>query len=241
MAGLYDDARTVYAPTPDGLAFLDASPMVEPGDLIMELRGLLREAAESCATGNPSIAKSLEPKAALFALWCRVKETGIDPTPVTELVREAMAFVRPSLRYGTPTTNRSEPINRLAFAFDLLQQADEWALAHRLKMETEASNTMRSNNKDEVKHSTDFRSVRWFGTVYSFTVNQAPVVRMLYEHWQAGTPDVSDETLLSSVDPEAPPARLSTLFRDHPAWGKMIVPGGSKGTHQLTTREKENL
>jgi len=72
-------------------------------------------------------------------------------------------------------------------------------------------------------------------TIYSFTTNQAPVVRLLYEHWQAGTPDVGDETLLFSVDPEAPPARLSTLFRDHPAWGTMIVAGGSKGTHRLST------
>jgi len=89
----------------------------------------------------------------------------------------------------------------------------------------------------DVAHSIDFRSVRRFGTVYSFTTNQAPVVRQLYEHWQAGTPDVGDETLLFSVDPEAPPARLSTLFRDHPAWGTMIVAGGSKGTRRLSTPE----
>jgi hypothetical protein len=69
--------------------------------------------------------------------------------------------------------------------------------------------------------------------MYSFTVNQAPVVRLLYQNWQAGTPDVGDETLLAEVDPAAPPARLSTLFRAHPAWGTMIVPGGSKGTHRL--------
>ena len=89
----------------------------------------------------------------------------------------------------------------------------------------------------DVAHSIDFRSVRWFRTIYSFTTNQAPVVRLLYEHWQAGKPDVGDETLLFSVDPEVPPARLSTLFRDHPAWGTMIVGGGSKGTHRLSTPE----
>ena len=87
------------------------------------------------------------------------------------------------------------------------------------------------------RHSVDFRSVEWFGTQYSFTVNQAPVVRTLWESWENGTPDVGDETLLSAVDPEAPPARLSTLFRDNPAWGTMIDRGGSKGTHRLVTPE----
>ncbi|TWU06881.1 hypothetical protein CA54_52830 [Symmachiella macrocystis] len=81
--------------------------------------------------------------------------------------------------------------------------------------------------------STDFRSMWWGGNLYSFTVNQAPVMRLLYENWKAGTPDVGDETLLLAVDPEAPPARLSTLFRDHCAWGTLIVPGGSKGSHRL--------
>ena len=89
----------------------------------------------------------------------------------------------------------------------------------------------------DVGHSIDFRSVRWFGTLYSFTLNQAPVVRLLYEHWQAGTPDIGYETLLLAVDSEAPPARLSILFRDHPAWGTMIVEGRGKGTRRLSKPE----
>ena len=67
--------------------------------------------------------------------------------------------------------------------------------------------------------------------------NQAPVVSMLYDSLQRGVPEVGDETLLSAVDPEAPPARLSVLFREHPAWGGMIVPGRTKGTHRLEERE----
>jgi hypothetical protein len=85
-----------------------------------------------------------------------------------------------------------------------------------------------------IAHSPDFRSVRWADEEFSFTVNQAPVVRLLHENWQSGTPDVGDETLLSEVDPEAPPARLSVLFRDHPAWGTLIVSGGTKGSHRFT-------
>jgi hypothetical protein len=92
----------------------------------------------------------------------------------------------------------------------------------------------------DVVHGDGFRSMHWFGTSYSFTVNQAPVVKLLYEHWEAGTPDVGDENLLLAVDPEAPPARLSTLFRDHPAWGEMIVSGGTKGTHRLVKPAGKN-
>ena len=92
---------------------------------------------------------------------------------------------------------------------------------------------------DEVEHSDDFRSMRWFGVVYSFTANQAPVVGLLFDHWQRGVPEVGDETLLSAVDPEAPPARLSTLFRNHPAWGTVIAAGGSKGTHRLVDPKEE--
>ena len=91
-----------------------------------------------------------------------------------------------------------------------------------------------------VSHSPDFRSVKWFGSQYSFTVNQAPVIRLLYENYQKGTPDVGDETLLLSVDSTSPPARLSTLFRDNPAWKKkMIVAGGSKGSHRLADQQRK--
>ena len=86
--------------------------------------------------------------------------------------------------------------------------------------------------KPDVEHSDDFRSVLWYGTEYSFTANQAPVIRLLYEHWQRGTPDVGDETLLESVDHELPPARFSTLFRDSKAWKTIIVAGETRGTHR---------
>ena len=84
-----------------------------------------------------------------------------------------------------------------------------------------------------IAHSTDFRSVKWSGEQYSFTANQAVVVRLLFTNLESETPDVGDETLLYKVDPEAPPARLNVLFRDHPAWGTMIIPGATKGTHRM--------
>jgi len=82
-------------------------------------------------------------------------------------------------------------------------------------------------------HGDDFRAVVWFDKRYSFTKNQAPAVKLLWEAWESGVLDVGDETLLMAVDHEAPRARLSTLFRGHRAWGKMIVQGETKGSHRL--------
>ncbi len=91
----------------------------------------------------------------------------------------------------------------------------------------------------EPVHSDDFRSVNWFGTSYSFTANQAPVVRMLWENWDRGTPEVGNETLLMAVDPEAPPDKIPTLFRNSDAYGEMIRPGATKGTTRLVAPEKK--
>jgi len=85
----------------------------------------------------------------------------------------------------------------------------------------------------DTSHGDDFRSVKWFGTSYSFTANQAACVRVLWDHWERGTPEVADETLLQAVDHEAPPDRLNVLFRGSPAWKAMIVEGSTKGTHRL--------
>jgi hypothetical protein len=91
------------------------------------------------------------------------------------------------------------------------------------------------------KHSPDFRSLNWFGTSYSFTANQAPVIQTLFESWKTGAPEVGSETLLSAVDDQAPPERLATLFRAHNAWGTLIVDGESKGTKRLAEPDQENL
>lgn len=85
----------------------------------------------------------------------------------------------------------------------------------------------------ETAHAPDFRSVRWFGKRYEFTANQAAAVRVLWQAWKNGTPDVGDETILAAIDHEAPPERLNVQFRGHAAWNTMIVAGATKGTHRL--------
>jgi len=90
--------------------------------------------------------------------------------------------------------------------------------------------------ESDAAHSPDFRSVHWFGRDYSFTATQAACVKVLWEAWQNQTPEVGDQTVLEKV--EANSERLDHVFRlrgraQHPAWGKMIVAGATKGSHQL--------
>jgi hypothetical protein len=83
------------------------------------------------------------------------------------------------------------------------------------------------------RHSADFRSVNWFGVSYSFTALQAACVRVLWEAWENGTPEVSGERILESSDTDRDTRRIDTVFQNHPAWRTMIVGGSTKGTYQL--------
>ena len=82
------------------------------------------------------------------------------------------------------------------------------------------------------QHSPDFRSVRWCGAEYYFTGNQAACVRELWKAKDKGTPDVGDAYLLETAE-AADKTTVKQIFRDHPAWGIMIVQGKTKGTHRL--------
>jgi hypothetical protein len=93
-----------------------------------------------------------------------------------------------------------------------------------------------------VSHSPDFASVNWFGTPRTFSPKQRPVVHELWAAWVNGTPDVSLAYLLEAADLPGT-ARLPALFRDHPAFGTMIVKGGQKDTFRLQgihPRAKDN-
>lgn len=79
-------------------------------------------------------------------------------------------------------------------------------------------------------HSSDFASVNWFGTVYEFTANQAACVKLLWGAWENRTPILGESTILENADVNSP---LRSLFRDHPAWGTMIVAGDVRGRFLL--------
>lgn len=81
------------------------------------------------------------------------------------------------------------------------------------------------------RHSPDFRGVHWYGTEYTFTPTQAAVVRILWEAFEKGTPEVGGVSLLDSAGSSC--ERLRDVFRKHPAWDTMIVKGTRRGSYCL--------
>lgn len=86
------------------------------------------------------------------------------------------------------------------------------------------------------RHGCDFAAIIWYGKRYAFTVSQGAVVRKLWEAWEQRIGDVRQETLLLAADSES--GRLLDIFRDHEAWGTLIVPGTARGTYKLADPEK---
>jgi hypothetical protein len=87
------------------------------------------------------------------------------------------------------------------------------------------------------RHSQDFRSINWFGQRYSFSAGQAAVVRLLWQAWTNDTPEMGQDALLEGSGSES--AKLSDVFKDHAAWGTLIVAGGSRGTYRLADPEDD--
>ena len=87
-----------------------------------------------------------------------------------------------------------------------------------------------SPEPQELEHSTDYTSVNWRGQEYQFNKNQATCVRLLHEAWVEGTPYLSGHTLLSEIEGAV---KMSGLYRRHPAWKRLIVPGERQMTYRL--------
>ena len=92
-----------------------------------------------------------------------------------------------------------------------------------------------SSESQEFQHSTDYASVTWGEQQYQFNKNQATCVRLLHEAWLKGTPYLSSHTLLSEIESAS---RMSDLFKRHPAWNSLIVPGARKATYGLKLSPK---
>lgn len=120
-----------------------------------------------------------------------------------------------------------------SYTFFRLDEAEEQVLvpAYELMKQRRKGAAQAPGKLPDTGHSEDFRSLRWFGISYSFTAGQAPIVKALYEAYVNGTPDVGQETLLEIID--RGDSRLVDVFRGSDAWGKIIVPGGSKGSFRL--------
>ena len=98
---------------------------------------------------------------------------------------------------------------------------------------------------EQPRHSPDFASVHWYGANYTFTGNQAAIVKVLWEAWLNGTPDVSSAYLLAKAESSC--KKLAEVFRDarmrrpHPAWDTMICGGELKGTRRLQAPQTSTI
>lgn len=91
----------------------------------------------------------------------------------------------------------------------------------------------------DCEHSPDFRSVRWYGTLYTFSLKQARAVEVLWHAWEAGELGVSQKDIGEAVESASDNFRLRDLFRlsqdsrgMHPAWKTMIHDTG-RGVYAL--------
>jgi hypothetical protein len=81
-------------------------------------------------------------------------------------------------------------------------------------------------------HSPDYRSCRYKEDLYLFTTKQARAVQILHQNYEQGTPDVGIQYILEEIGAKDK-TKIQNVFRDHPAWRKLIVLGQTKGTIRL--------
>jgi hypothetical protein len=94
---------------------------------------------------------------------------------------------------------------------------------------------LRGREEGPIVFGSDFHSCRWGSERFTFTGMQAACVRVLWEARQRGTPAVRGITVLDEAESamaDSTKPRLRDLFRNHPAWRKMIV-SASRGTYRL--------
>jgi len=103
-------------------------------------------------------------------------------------------------------------------------------IPRRAGSKTPESTDRGESTKPETAHNEDFTWVRWFGEEYTFARVQAAIVRELWHEWDAGRGGLTKKRIIillgkdgtnemSSIDDFAP----AKTFKDHPAWGTMIV------------------
>ena len=84
-------------------------------------------------------------------------------------------------------------------------------------------------------HSDDFTSVNWFGTNYEFDIgNQAKAIALLWTEYEKGGLGLHEKTIGEKIGSSSNRFRLCHVFRDVPAWGKMIQSvEGKRGQFKL--------
>lgn len=76
-------------------------------------------------------------------------------------------------------------------------------------------------------HGRNFETVIWKGEFYALRPMQRPIIKLLWEARQTPHKFVSGVDLLEAAGTDQ--AKVSDLFKEHPAWMNLIVPGSKRG------------
>jgi len=86
-------------------------------------------------------------------------------------------------------------------------------------------------------HNADFTAVNWFGKEYQFALGfQSNIVKALWDEWERTGFGLHQGTICELIDSERESLRLDKVFRNHPAFGKMIQKSGD-GAYKLAPQE----
>lgn len=111
--------------------------------------------------------------------------------------------------------NQSAPINSSLVTLQLSGQDQ--------KLDTAIASTQKGAGN--TWHNEDFTSVCWYGNAYSFSPTEAACVRVLWERWEQGVPEIHHGEILAKSGSQS--SRLIDVFRRnkkyHPAWKTMIL------------------
>ena len=80
-------------------------------------------------------------------------------------------------------------------------------------------------------YAPDYSSAAWAGDVFHFTPLQAAAVRLLHEAQRAGVPELRGATILEEIESRS--RSLSDLFKNAPAWGRLVRKGSKRGSYRL--------
>ena len=88
---------------------------------------------------------------------------------------------------------------------------------------------------DELRHSADYASVSWRRDDFLFTPSQAAVIRNLHRAHEQRLGALNSALALEGSGREG--ARMSDVFKRHPAWGTLVVTAG-KSAYRLDLSPK---
>ena len=147
-----------------------------------------------------------------------------------QIGEESAATWAKAIAAGVMTESMKEPFSEpLPELLATLDEIVDWEL-----FQTQSDDSVFTHSPDydsAFTHSPDYRSIRFKGTDYTLTLNQATMIKMLHEAFQQGTPHVGKLRLLAAVGAET--SRVQDSFKVSPLWQTLVVSGERRGTYRL--------